>query len=148
MSLANNRQDLIVYSVLGLSFIGLLAFRGQDLVNGIADQTLASANARKMAKDTQIAEMRVNKGCSTGFVLPDGNPNLTNGSGALDIETKTPLSPGTVLCDRTGATAIVSAAGVISDVRVSARLRKLYMEQGFREENLRLMGGQPNVEAP
>lgn len=132
MSLSNlDKQDRIVYGVLGLSFVALLLFRSGDLVKGINNQSMISENARIAAKDNAVAEQRFSLGCNTGFVLADGNTNLIDDQVPLDIQTKSPLAPGAVLCDRTGATAIVSPEGLISDIRVSARVRKTYIDKGL-----------------
>ena len=132
-------QDKIIYGVLGLSFLVLLLFKSSDLIEGINAQSLVSRNASSAAKDSHIAEKRFGN-CNTGFVLADGTPNLINGETPLDIRSRTPLAPGALLCDETGATAIVAKDGTISDIRVSATVRKAYQQQAFRNENLKVKG--------
>ena len=134
-----DRQDQIIYGVLGLSFLALLLFRSGDLIEGINAQSLVTRNASSAAKDSRIAEKRFGN-CNTGFVLRDGTPNLIEGEVPLDIRSRTPLAPGAWLCDETGATAIVSKDGTISDIRVSASVRKAYQKQAFRNENLKVRG--------
>lgn len=132
MSLSKfDRQDFIVYAALGLSFLALLGFKAGDLLQGIANQTQISENAQIVAKDNRVAEQRFSLGCNTGFVLASGNTNLIDGEVPLDVATRSPLAPGAVLCDRTGATAIVSPDGLISDIRVSARVRKTFIDKGL-----------------
>lgn len=132
MSLSKlDRQDLIIYGALGLSFLALLLIKSGDLVQGITNQSTISGNAQIAAKDTRIAEQRFSLGCNTGFVLSDGSTKLLEGEVPLDIATRRPLSRGGLLCDRTGATAIVSPTGLISDIRVSARVRKTYIDHGL-----------------
>jgi hypothetical protein len=133
-----DKQDLIVYGALGLSFGALLLFKGGNLIEGINNQSIVSQNARIAAKDNQIAESRFGLGCNTGIVMNDGSPNLIEGSIPLDIQSRTPIAKGALLCDQTGATAIVAPDGTVSDIRVSARVRKTYLQRGFREENARL----------
>lgn len=132
MSLSKlDKQDAIVYGALGLSFAAMLLLKSGDLIQGINNQSLISKNAATAAKDNRVAEQRFSLGCNTGFVLSDGNTNLIAGEVPLDLATRSPLAPGAVLCDRTGATAIVSADGLISDIRVSARVRKTYIDKGL-----------------
>jgi len=125
--------------VLGLSFLALFLFKSGDLIEGINAQSLVSRNASSAAKDSRIAEKRFGN-CNTGFVLADGTPNLIDGETPLDIRSRTPLAPGALLCDETGATAIVDKNGTISDIRVSATVRKAYQQQAFRNENLKVKG--------
>jgi hypothetical protein len=132
-------QDKIIYGVLGLSFLALLLFKGGDQIEGINAQSLISRNASAAAKDSRIAEKRFGN-CSSGFVLADGTPNLIEGETPLDIRSRTPLAKGTCLFDETGATATVGSDGTISDIRVSARVRKAYQRQAFRNENLKVKG--------
>ena len=134
-----DRQDQIIYGVLGLSFLALLLFKSGDLIEGINAQSLVSRNASSGAKDSRIAEKRFGN-CNTGFALADGTPNLIEGATPLDIRSLTPLASGSVLCDETGATAIVAKDGTISDIRVSATVRKAYQQQAFRNENLKAKG--------
>ena len=134
-----DRQDQIIYGVLGLSFLPLLLFRSGDLIEGINAQSLVTRNASSAAKDSRIAEKRFGN-CNTGFVLTDGTPNLIEGEVPLDIRSRTPLAPGAWLCDETGATATVARDGTISDIRVSASVRKAYQKQAFRNENLKVRG--------
>ncbi len=134
-----DRQDQIIYGVLGLSFLALLLFKSGDLIEGINAQSLVSRNASSAAKDSRIAEKRFGN-CSSGFVLADGTPNLIEGEVPLDIRSRTPLAPGAWLCDETGATATVARDGTISDIRVSASVRKAYQKQAFRNENLKVRG--------
>ena len=134
-----DRQDQIIYGVLGLSFLALLLFRSGDLIEGINAQSLVTRNASSGAKDSRIAEKRFGN-CNTGFALANGTPNLIEGETPLDIRSLTPLASGSVLCDETGATAIVSKDGTISDIRVSASVRKAYQKQAFRNENLKAKG--------
>ena len=134
-----DRQDQIIYGVLGLSFLALLLFRSGDLIEGINAQSLVTRNASSAAKDSRIAEKRFGN-CNTGFVLTDGTPNLIEGEVPLDIRSRTPLAPGAWLCDETGATATVARDGTISDIRVSASVRKAYQKQAFRNENLKVRG--------
>lgn len=134
-----DQQDQIIYGVLGLSFLALLLFKSGDLIEGINAQSLVSRNASSAAKDSRIAEKRFGN-CNTGFVLSDGTPNLIDGETPLDIRSRTPLAPGALLCDETGATAIVAKDGTISDIRVSATVRKAYQKQAFRNENLKVKG--------
>ena len=134
-----DRQDQIIYGVLGLSFLALLLFKSGDLIEGINAQSLVSRNASSAAKDSRIAEKRFGN-CSSGFVLADGTPNLIEGEVPLDIRSHTPLAPGAWLCDETGATATVARDGTISDIRVSASVRKAYQKQAFRNENLKVRG--------
>ena len=134
-----DQQDQIIYGVLGLSFLALLLFRSGDLIEGINAQSLVSRNASSGAKDSRIAEKRFGN-CNTGFALADGTPNLIEGETPLDIRSLTPLARGSVLCDETGATAIVAKDGTISDIRVSASVRKAYQKQAFRNENLKVRG--------
>ena len=122
-----DQQDKIIYGVLGLSFLALLLFRSGDLIEGINAQSLVSRNASSAAKDSRIAEKRFGN-CNTGFVLTDGTPNLIEGEVPLDIRSRTPLAPGARLCDETGATATVARDGTISDIRVSASVRKAYQK--------------------
>ena len=134
-----DRQDQIIYGVLGLSFLALLLFKSGDLIEGINSQSLVTRNASSAAKDSRIAEKRFGN-CNTGFVLTDGTPNLIEGEVPLDIRSRTPLAPGAWLCDETGATATVARDGTISDIRVSASVRKAYQKQAFRNENLKVRG--------
>lgn len=134
-----DRQDQIIYGVLGLSFLALLLFKSGELLEGINAQSLISRNASAAAKDSRIAEKRFGN-CSSGFVLSDGTPNLIEGETPLDIRSRTPLAKGTCLFDETGATATVGSDGTISDIRVSARVRKAYQQQAFRNENLKVKG--------
>ena len=134
-----DRQDQIIYGVLGLSFLALLLFKSGDLIEGINAQSLVTRNASSAAKDSRIAEKRFGN-CNTGFVLTDGTPNLIEGEVPLDIRSRTPLAPGAWLCDETGATATVARDGTISDIRVSASVRKAYQKQAFRNENLKVRG--------
>ena len=134
-----DQQDKIIYGVLGLSFLALLLFRSGDLIEGINAQSLVTRNASSAAKDSRIAEKRFGN-CNTGFVLRDGTPNLIEGEVPLDIRSRTPLAPGAWLCDETGATATVARDGTISDIRVSASVRKAYQKQAFRNENLKVRG--------
>jgi hypothetical protein len=134
-----DQQDKIIYGVLGLSFLALFLFKSGDLIEGINAQSLVSRNASSAAKDSRIAEKRFGN-CNTGFVLADGTPNLIDGETPLDIRSRTPLAPGALLCDETGATAIVDKNGTISDIRVSATVRKAYQQQAFRNENLKVKG--------
>lgn len=135
-----DQQDKIIYGILGLSFFALLLFRSGDLIEGINAQSLITRNASSAAKDSRIAEKRFGN-CNTGFTLADGTPNLIEGEAPLDIRSRTPLAPGAVLCDETGATAIVAKDGTISDIRVSAMVRKAYQQQAFRNENLKVQKG-------
>ncbi|MEX0272475.1 hypothetical protein AB3R30_25505 [Leptolyngbyaceae cyanobacterium UHCC 1019] len=134
-----DQQDKIIYGVLGLSFLALLLFKSGDLIQDINAQSLVSRNASVAAKDSRIAEKRFGN-CNTGFVLADGTPNLIEGETALDIRSRTPLGKGSILCDETGATAIVDRQGTISDIRVSATVRKAYQQQAFRNENQKAKG--------
>lgn len=134
-----DQQDKIIYGVLGLSFLALLLLKGGEQLEGINAQSLITRNASSAAKDSRIAEKRFGN-CNTGFVLADGTPNLIEGETALDIRSRTPLAPGALLCDETGATAIVAKDGTISDIRVSATVRKAYQQQAFRNENLKAKG--------
>ena len=134
-----DRQDQIIYGVLGLSFLALILFKSGDLIEGINAQSLVSRNASSAAKDSRIAEKRFGN-CSSGFVLADGTPNLIEGEVPLDIRSRTPLASGGCLFDETGATAIVAKDGTISDIRVSASVRKAYQKQAFRNENLKVRG--------
>ena len=134
-----DRQDQIIYGVLGFSFLALLLFRSGDLIEGINAQSLVSRNASSGAKDSRIAAKRFGN-CNTGFALANGTPNLIEGETPLDIRSLTPLASGSVLCDETGATAIVAKDGTISDIRVSATVRKAYQQQAFRNENLKAKG--------
>ena len=134
-----DQQDKIIYGVLGLSFLALLLFKSGDLIEGINAQSLVSRNASSGAKDSRIAEKRFGN-CNTGFALANGTPNLIEGETPLDIRSLTPLASGAVLCDETGATAIVNKDGTISDIRVSASVRKAYQQQAFRNENLKAKG--------
>ena len=134
-----DRQDQIIYGVLGLSFLALLLFRSGDLIEGINAQSLVTRNASSAAKDSRIAEKRFGN-CNTGFALANGTPNLIEGEVPLDIRSRTPLAPGAWLCDETGATATVARDGTISDIRVSASVRKAYQKQAFRNENLKVRG--------
>lgn len=132
MSLSKiDKQDLAIYGALGLSFLALLLFKGRDLIGSIHNQSTITQNSQIAAKDNRVAESRFSLGCNTGFVLPNGNTNLIAGETPLDAATRSPIAPGAVLCDRTGATAIVSPSGVISDIRVSARVRKTYIDRGL-----------------
>jgi len=126
-----DKQDLAIYGALGLSFLALLLFKGGDLMAGIANQTAITKNSQIAAKDNRVAEQRFSLGCNTGFITASGNTSLIDGEIPLDIITRSPLAPGAVLCDRTGATAIVSPDGLISDIRVSARVRKTYIDRGL-----------------
>ena len=132
-------QDKIIYGVLGLSFLALLLLKGGDQIEGINAQSLVSRNASSAARDSRIAEKRFGN-CSSGFVLADGTPNLIDGEVPLDIRSRTPLASGGCLFDETGATAIVAKDGTISDIRVSASVRKAYQKQAFRNENLKVRG--------
>ena len=122
-----DRQDQIIYGVLGLSFLALLLFKSGDLIEGINSQSLVTRNASSAAKDSRISEKRFGN-CNTGFVLADGTPNLIEGETPFDIRSRTPLASGSILCDETGATAIVAKDGTISDIRVSATVRKAYQQ--------------------
>ena len=135
-----DQQDKIIYGVLGLSFLALLLLKGGDQIEGINAQSLVSRNASSAARDSRIAEKRFGN-CSSGFVLSDGTPNLIEGEVPLDIRSRTPLAKGTCLFDETGATATVAPDGTISDIRVSARVRKAYQERAFRNENLKVQKG-------
>ena len=132
-------QDKIIYGVLGLSFLALLLLKGGEQIEGINAQSLVSRNASSAARDSRIAEKRFGN-CSSGFVLSDGTPNLIEGEVPLDIRSRTPLASGGCLFDETGATAIVAKDGTISDIRVSATVRKAYQKQAFRNENLKVRG--------
>ena len=134
-----DQQDQIIYGVLGLSFLALILFKSGDLIEGINAQSLVTRNASSAAKDSRIAEKRFGN-CSSGFVLSDGTPNLIEGETPLDIRSRTPLATGSCLFDETGATAIVAKDGTISDIRVSASVRKAYQKQAFRNENLKVRG--------
>ena len=135
-----DQQDKIIYGVLGLSFLALLLFKSGDLIEGINAQSLVTRNASSSAAtDSRIAEKRFGN-CNTGFVLTDGTPNLIEGEVPLDIRSRTPLAHGAWLCDETGATATVARDGTISDIRVSASVRKAYQKQAFRNENLKVRG--------
>ena len=134
-----DQQDKIIYGVLGLSFLALLLLKGGDQIEGINAQSLVSRNASSAARDSRIAEKRFGN-CSSGFVLSDGTPNLIEGEVPLDIRSRTPLASGGCLFDETGATAIVAKDGTISDIRVSATVRKAYQKQAFRNENLKVRG--------
>lgn len=131
-----DRQDQIIYGVLGLSFLALLLFKSGDLIEGINAQSLVSKNAQATAKDDAIAQRRFSQGCNTGFLVA-GESVIASTAEALDIRSQRPLSPGAVLCDETGATAIVDRDGYPSDIRVSAKVRKTYQEKSFRNENLK-----------
>ena len=133
-------QDKIIYGVLGLSFLVLLLLKGGEQIEGINAQSLVSRNASSAARDSRIAEKRFGN-CNTGFVLADGTPNLIERETALDIRSRTPLASGSILCDETGATAIIAKDGTISDIRVSATVRKAYQQQAFRNENLKVQRG-------
>ena len=135
-----DQQDKIIYGVLGLSFLALLLFKSGDLIEGINAQSLIIRNASNSVKDSRIAEKRFGN-CNTGFALADGTPNLIEGEVPLDIRSRTPLASGSVLYDETGATATVAPDGTISDIRVSARVRKAYQERAFRNENLKVQKG-------
>lgn len=124
-------QDAIVYGTLGLSFAAILLFKSGDFMKGISNQSRITENAQIAAKDNRVAEQRFGLGCNTGFTLADGSTNLIDGQVPLDAIAKTPIAPGAVLCDRTGATAIVSPDGLISDIRVSARVRKTFIDKGL-----------------
>ena len=134
-----DQQDKIIYGVLGLSFLALLLLKGGEQIEGINAQSLVSRNASSAARDSRIAEKRFGN-CSSGFVLSDGTPNLIEGEVPLDIRSRTPLASGGCLFDETGATAIVAKDGTISDIRVSATVRKAYQKQAFRNENLKVRG--------
>lgn len=143
MSLSkHDRQDLIVYGALGLSFLALIAFKGGDFIQGINEQSQTTATAAKLAKDNKIAETRIKQGCSTGFLMGNGAQNLIAGEVAYEIRNRTPYPPGTCLMDEAGSTAIVDASGRISDIRVSSRVREKFIRDGFRLENEKVLGGQ------
>ena len=131
-------QDLVVYGILGASFIGLLAVKGVDLLKGIAEQSQITASAQQAVKNDHIAQRRFSLGCNTGFVMESGVTTLQNGDRALDIKSRAPLPPGAILCDRTGATAVIATDGTVSDIRVSAAIRKRFVEQGFEKDNEQL----------
>lgn len=135
-----DRQDLYVYGALALSFLALLLFKSGDLIQGLSNQSTINRNAQVSAKDNAIAQRRFSLGCNTGTVMSNGSPNLMQGETPLDIRTRTPIPPGALLCDETGATAIVGQDGTVSDIRVSASVRKAFLERGFRTEN-QLAGG-------
>ena len=78
-----DRQDQIIYGVLGFSFLALLLFRSGDLIEGINAQSLVSRNASSGAKDSRIAEKRFGN-CNTGFALANGTPNLIEGEVPLE----------------------------------------------------------------
>ena len=69
-------------------------------------------------------------------MLTDGTPNLIEGEVPLDIRSHTPLAPGAWLCDETGATATVARDSTISDIRVSATVRKAYQQPKYRTKKL------------
>lgn len=131
-----DKQDLFIYGALGLSFVAMLLFKSGDLLEGFNAQSLVSRNASSTAKDDAIAQRRFGQGLNTGFVV-DGESIISPTGQALDIRTKRPLSPGTVIGDETGATAIVDREGYPSDIRVSAKVRRTYQEKAFRNENLK-----------
>lgn len=142
MTISNDRQDLIVYGALGLSFLALIAFKGGDFLRGINEQSQTTATAAKLAKDNKIAETRIQQGCSTGFIMGNGAANLVAGEVAYEIRNRTPYPPGTCLMDEAGATGLVDASGVVSDLRVSSKARDAFIRKGFRLENEKVLGGQ------
>lgn len=129
-----DRQDLIVYGALGLSFFVLVLFKGGSFLQGINEQSTITTNAKTEARDSRIAERRFGN-CNTGIMMADGSPLLAEGGVVVDIRSRMPLAKGAVVCDESGATAVIAADGSATDIRVSARVRKIYSERGFRADN-------------
>lgn len=129
-----DRQDLVIYGCLGLSFLALVLFKGGSFLQGIDEQSLITGNAKQEKRDSQIAERRFGN-CNTGIMMADGSPLLVEGGVVVDIRSQVPLAKGAVACDESGGTAVVGADGTATDIRVSARVRKAYLEQGFRIDN-------------
>lgn len=136
-----DRQDLIVYGSLAFSFLALIVFKGGDFLKSVNEQSLITSNARNELRDSRIAERRFGNGCNTGIMMADGSPTIAEGGVVVDIRTRSPLSRGAVICDETGSTAVVSESSTATDVRVSARVRKIYIERNFRTENEHAKGG-------
>ena len=134
-------QDLIANGLLGLSFAAMGLFKAGDIIGGFQSQSLVSNNAKATAQDNVIAQRRFSEGCNTGFLV-DGKSSITTENIAIDIRLGTPLGKGTVLCDETGATAILDQDGIPSDIRVSAVVRRRYHEQKFRDENKKTLQGE------
>jgi len=138
--------DLIAKGLLGLSFVvtgvviggvtGVVigVFGSGDIIEWFKENELTNRIAGATAKDDAIARSRFNDVCNTGF-LADGFPIISTKAVAVDIRTQRSLKPGTVLCDGTGATAILDKDGIASDIRVSAKVKRMYHDQGFHEQN-------------
>lgn len=126
-----DRTDYFIYGAMGVSMLALLAFRGGDLLQGIANQSAIARTSQTAAKDNAVAEQRFGMGCNTGFVMQNGARNLIPNMTALDARTGVPIAPGALLCDQSGATAIVGADGTVTDMRVSARVRKTFLDKGL-----------------
>ena len=127
-------QDLIANGLLGLSFAAMGLFKSGDIIAGFQDQSVISGNAKATAKDGVIALQRFSEGCHTGFLI-NGKSNITTEGIAVDIRTGTPINKGVVICDEMGSTAILDKDGIPSDIRSSNVVRRLFIEQKFRDEN-------------
>jgi len=134
-------QDLIANGLLGLSFVAMGVFKSGDIIAGFQNQSVISGNAKATAQDNAIAIRRFDEGCTTGFLI-NGKPTITTDGIAVDIRVGTPLGKGAVLCDETGATAILDQVGIASDIRVSAVIRRRFREQKFRDDNKKTLQGE------
>ena len=127
-------QDLVVYGLFGLSLVVMGVFKSGDIMADFQNQSLISRNAKATAQDNAVAIRRFDEGCTTGFLI-NGTPTITTDGIAVDIRVGTPLGKGAVLCDETGATAVLDEGGIASDIRLSATVRRRFREQKFRDDN-------------
>jgi len=127
-------QDLVVYGLFGLSLVVMGVFKSGDIIADFQDQSVISGNAKATVQDNAISIRRFDEGCNTGFLI-DGESIISPDAVALDIDTRRQLRPGAVLCDQTGATAILDKDGIASDIRLSATVRRRFREQKFRDDN-------------
>lgn len=132
-------QDQIVYGALGLFCLGTVLIELPKLQQGLATQQAKTAMLRAQDNEASVAEARFKRGCNTGFLNQAGKTTILDGSQAFDIRNKTPLQDGAVVCDEAGATAIVKG-GVMTQVKVSAKVRKAYVANTFRNDNSQYTG--------
>lgn len=116
-----------IYLGLAGCFGLLVAVKGGDLLQNMQRQSAADISAQQAVRDNATAEQRFSMGCNTGFLV-NGQPTLVKGQLPVDALAGTAIAPGAVLCDRTGATAIVQPNGLIGDIAVSARVRKAFLD--------------------
>lgn len=132
-------QDRIVYGALGLFCVATMVAEWPKLQAGLATQQAKTTMLRAQDSESQVAEARFKRGCNTGFLNQAGKTTIIEGSQAFDIRNKTPLQDGSAVCDEAGATAIVKG-GVMTEVKVSAKVRKAYVADGFRNDNSQYTG--------